>query len=133
MIELIRQTWPDADVVTIEGGAFFSLDAEKQWPNFATVVWSDDFDQASNLTRPGFFRVNIGVGRERFQRLVGSVTEPDHTAVNRVLPNPIYANQNWISIVNPTDTTVRESVLPLIGEAYDRLVARRQRRNAQDE
>jgi hypothetical protein len=133
MIEFIRQTWPDADVVTIEGGAFFSLDAEKHWPNFATVVWSDDFDQASNLTRPGFFRVNIGVGRERFQRLVGSVSEPDHTAVNRFLPHPIYANQNWISIVNPTDTTVRESVLPLIGEAYDRLVARRQRRNAQDE
>lgn len=92
MIELIRQNWPEADLVTIEGGAFFSLDSEKHWPNFATVVWNDDFDQASNLTRPGFFRVNIGLGREEFQHLVGSVTEPDHTAVNRLLPHPIYAN-----------------------------------------
>jgi hypothetical protein len=133
MIKLICQSWPEADIVTIEGGAFFSLDSEKHWPNFATVVWNDDFDQASNLTRPGFFRVNIGVGREAFQRLVGSVSEPDHTAVNRLLPHPIYANQNWISIVNPSDTTVRDTVLPLIGEAYDRLAARRQRRATQDE
>jgi hypothetical protein len=132
MIELIRHNWPDADIVTIDGGAFFSLDSDKHWPNFATVVWSDDFDQASNLTRPGFFRVNIGLGREGFQRLVGSISEPDHTAVNQFLPHPIYANQNWISIVNPSDRAVRESVLSLIGEAYDRLVARQQRRAAHE-
>lgn len=133
MIELIRQNWPDADIVTIEGGAFFSLDAEKHWPNFATIVWNDDFDQASNLSRPGFFRVNIGVGREAFQRLVGSISELDHTAVDRLLPHPIYAKQNWISIINPSEATVRDTVLPLIAEAYDRLVTRRQRRIDGDE
>ena len=133
MIELIRHNWPDADIVTIEGGAFFSLDSEKHWPNFATVVWNDDFDQASNLSRPGFFRVNIGVGRETFSRLVGSISDPDHTVVNRLLPHPIYAKHNWISIINPSEATVRDTVLPLIAEAYDRLVTRRQRRIDGDE
>ena len=133
MIEVIRQNWPDADIVTIEGGAFFSLDSEKHWPNFATIVWNDDFDEASNLSRPGFFRVNVGVGREAFQRLVGSISEPDHTAVDQLLPHPIYAKQNWISIINPSESTVRDTVLPLIAEAYDRLVTRRQRRIDGDE
>ena len=133
MIELIQRHWPEADIVTIEGGAFFSLDSEKHWPNFATIVWNDDFDQASNLTRPGFFRVNIGLGRETFQRLVGSITEPDHTVTNRLLPHPIYAKQNWISIINPSEATVRGTVLPLISEAYGRLVERRQRRTSHDD
>ena len=119
--------------MTIEGGAFFSLDSEKHWPNFATIVWNDDFDEASNLSRPGFFRVNIGVGREAFQRLVGSISEPDHTAVDQLLPHPISAKQNWISIINPSESTVRDTVLPLIAEAYDRLVTRRQRRIDGDE
>ena len=44
----------------MKGAAFFSLDPEKHWPNFATMVWTDDFDQASDLSRPGIFRLNIG-------------------------------------------------------------------------
>jgi hypothetical protein len=124
LIALIRETWPDAVVATIEGAAFFSLD-EHNWPNFATVVWTDDFDMGnpSDLSRPGVYRVNIGIGKETFQRLVDSVTEPDFTAFDRILPHPVYANQRWIAILNPSDGTVRDALLPLLTEAHDRLAA----------
>jgi hypothetical protein len=35
---LIRETYPEAGVVTIDGAVFFSLDAEKHFPNFVTIV-----------------------------------------------------------------------------------------------
>ncbi|MDQ6878321.1 MAG: hypothetical protein M3082_11665, partial [Candidatus Dormibacteraeota bacterium] len=72
VVRFIRETYPDADVVTIDGGTFFSLDAEKHFPNFATIVWKDDFDVApglsrpSDLSRPGVFRLNLGVSRATF-------------------------------------------------------------------
>jgi hypothetical protein len=129
LIQLIRETWPDAVVATIESAAFFSLD-EKHWPNFATVVWTDEHDEGapSNLSRPGVYRLNIGVGKETFQRLVGAITQPDYAAFDRVLPHPVYAKQRWISILNPSEATLQETVMPLLTEAHDRLAAQRERR-----
>lgn len=126
MIALLRDRWPDAVTATIEGAIFFSLD-EKHWPNFATIVWSDAFDEGgpSKLSRPGVFRVNVGVTKETFQRLVGSQTEPDYAAFDRYVPHPVYARQRWVSIVNPSHATVRDSLLPLIADAHDRLASRR--------
>jgi hypothetical protein len=48
----ILELWPDTDLVTTHGASFYSLDPEKHWPNFATIVSTDDFDQVSNLSRP---------------------------------------------------------------------------------
>jgi hypothetical protein len=123
----IRETYHETDVVTMEGAAFFSLDPDRHFPNFATIVWTDDFDQASGLSRPGAFRLNIGVSRETFDRLVGSTADPDYMAFDRLLPHPVYAPQHWISILNPSDTTFREVVLPLLAEAHHRLAAQRER------
>jgi hypothetical protein len=75
------------------------------------------------LSRPGVFRLNIGVGRATFARLVGGVVEPDYAAFDRVLPHPVYARQLWISILNPSDATFRDVVLPLLTEAHDRVAA----------
>jgi hypothetical protein len=127
IIRLIRETYPEVDIVTMEGAAFFSLDPEKHWPNFATIVWTDDFDQASNLSRPGVFRLNVGVSRATFDRLVGWDTAPDYTAIDCLLPHPVYDRQHWISILNPSDATFRDVVLPLLAEAHDRLAATRAR------
>jgi hypothetical protein len=131
LIRLIRETWPDAIVATIESAMFFSLD-EKHWPNFATVVWTDEHDEGapSDLSRPGVYRLNIGVGKETFRRLVGSITDPDYAAFDRVLPHPVYAKQRWVAILNPSDATVRDTVLPLLAEAHDRLAAQRARQLA---
>jgi hypothetical protein len=116
LISLLRGTWPETDVATMPGAAFFSLDPEKHWPNYATIVWTDDFDQTSNLSRPGVFRLNMGVGPATFEKLVGGVTDPDYTMMDRILPHPVYARQGWISILNPSDATMRDVVMLLLTE-----------------
>jgi len=124
----ILATFPETDLVAIKGAAFFSLDPERHFPNFATIVWADDdYDQFSNLSRPGVFRLNIGVNRPTFERLVGSGTEPDYTALDRIFPHPVYAKQLYISILNPSAATWRDVVVPLLAEAHDRLAAQRAR------
>jgi uncharacterized protein DUF6194 len=130
LINLIKARWPESVVARIDDAVFFSLD-ESNWPNFATVVWSDAFDEGapSNLSaRPDAYRVNVGVGNETFQRLIGDATDPDYTAVDRLMPHPVYGRQRWISIINPSEETVRSTLLPLLTEAHDRLVAQRERR-----
>ena len=118
----ITVTYPDTVVSRAMGATFFSLD-ESQWPNFATIVTTDEHDMGnpSDLAREGVFRLNIGVGRQTFERLVGSVTEPDHAALDRVVPHPVYAKQRWVSILNPSRATFEEVVKPLIAEAHARL------------
>jgi len=123
----ITTTYPDADVVTIDGAAFFSLDPEKHWPNFATLVWSDDTDQVSELSRPEVFRISLGLSRATFDRLVGSIADPDFTALDRLLPHPYYARQHWVAILSPSASTFAETVVPLFAEAHDRLAAVRAR------
>ena len=93
-------------------------------------MWSDAFDEGapSGLSsRPDVFRLNIGVGKESFERLVGGMTDPDFAAFDRFVPHPVYGKQRWISIVNPSHETVRDAVMPLLSEAHDRLAAQRKR------
>ncbi len=126
MLQLLRDTFPGAVVAEIDSAAFFSLD-EKHWPNFATVVWTDEHDEGapSNLAREGVYRVNVGVDRQTFERLVGSVTEPDYAALDRFVPHPVYAKQRWIAILNPSHESVRDALLPLIAAGHERLASRR--------
>jgi hypothetical protein len=126
---VILERYPETVVAEALGATFFSLD-EKHWPNYATIVTTDEHDEGapSDLARPGAFRLNIGVGRETFELLVGSVEEPDYAAYDRLLPHPVYARQLWISILNPSDATFRDAVLRLIDEAHDRLAASAARR-----
>ena len=72
--------------------------------------------------------MNLGVGRETFERLVGSKSDPDYTAFDRILPHPVYAKQRWIAILNPSRRTFDEVVKPLIAEAYERLATPRRAR-----
>src|SRR5260370_37364418 len=60
-----------------------SLDDVRRFP-FATIVTKDygDFDNASNLDRPGIFRLNIGVSKESYARPLAagaSTTSPHST------------------------------------------------------
>ena len=126
----ITTTYPDTVTASALGATFFSLD-EKQWPNFATIVTTDEHDMGtpSDLSRPGVFRLNIGVGKETFEQLVGSAEAPDYAVLDRVIPHPVYAKQRWIAILNPSHETYEHTVKPLIAEAYERL-ARQRRREA---
>ena len=126
----ITEAFPDTDVVTAMGATFFSLDPEKHWPNFATIVTTDEHDMGSpsNLTaRPDVYRLNIGLSRQTFDRLVGGETDPDYAALDRLLPHPVYAQQHWVSILNPSAGTFETIVKPLLTEAYDRVTATKAR------
>jgi hypothetical protein len=123
----ITSTWPETDTIEALGAIFFSLDPETHWPNFATIVTTDEHDEGtpSQLFRPSVFRLNLGVGRESFERVAGASTEPDYATLDRLFPHPVYAKQRWISILNPSDATFRDVVLPLLTEAHDRLASAR--------
>ncbi len=122
----IKETYPETVVLEMAGTWFFSLD-EKHWPNFATIVTTDEHDQASNLSRPGIFRLNIGVDRPTFNRIAESALEPDYTELDRLFPHPVYARQLWISILNPSASTFEKTVIPLLRLAHDRLARVRTR------
>ena len=131
LIDLIATHWPNASVARTDGAVFFSLDASN-WPNFATIVWTDAFDMGnpSDLARPGVYRLNIGLGKESFQRLVGSMQDPDYRALDRLMPHPVYARQHWVAILNPSRAMLDATVMPLLTEAHDRLAALRERQAA---
>lgn len=123
----ILDTFPGVDLLEAGGASFFSLDPDRHFPNFATIVTNDDYDEGSDLSRPGVFRLNIGVGRATFQRLVGRAVAPDYSVIDRVIPHPTYARQLWVAILNPSDVTFEEIVRPLLAEAYERLAAQQAR------
>lgn len=117
----ITSTYP-AKIALASGATFFSLN-DQAWPNFATIVTTDEHDMGdpSNLARDGVFRLNIGVGKATFERLVGSAPDPEYAALDTVLPHPVYAKQRWICILNPSRQSFDDVVKPLIAEAYARL------------
>jgi hypothetical protein len=126
--EYILETYPETDIIEAMHAWFFSLDPEKHFPNFATIVTTDEHDHASDLNRSGVFRLNIGVDRPTFARVAAAAdAEPDYTAFDRLLPHPVYARQLWISILNPSDETFAETLVPLLALAHDRLAAARAR------
>jgi hypothetical protein len=148
--QYITDTFAGVDVVKPEtsggpeiawGDTFFiydphrNLEAQRRFP-FATIVTKDygDFDRASNLNRPGVFRLNIGVGKETYRSLFGQQPAPaaaagmvdtghDFTALDQLLPHPVYAPQSWVCVLNPSDATFQK-IRPLLAEAYDLAVSR---------
>jgi len=108
-----------------DDNTFFFHGEDNKFP-FATIVTKDsEFDSASNLNRPGVFRLNVGVGKESFRALFGE-QEPagtDFTALDTLMPHPVYAKMYWVSVINPGDKTF-ETVKPLLTEARSLAIAR---------
>ncbi|RIX83568.1 DUF6194 family protein [Acidovorax cavernicola] len=108
-----------------DDNTFFFHGADNKFP-FATLVTKDnEFDSASNLNRPGVFRLNVGVGKATFRALFGeqASADIDHTALDRLMPHPVYAKMYWVSVINPSATTF-ETVKPLLTEARNLLASR---------
>jgi len=122
----IKGTYPDTVVAEAMGGTFFSCN-EQSWPNFATIATGDDFDDASDLQRDGVFRLNIGVTGRTFDRYVDASVEPDYTALDQLIPHPLYAAQHWLAILNPSSGSFETIVKPLLEEAQ-RIVSEREGR-----
>lgn len=117
------------------GDSFFFYDPDgndKRFP-FATIVTKNygGFDTASSLDRAGVFRLNVAVDHAKFEELAGyppaehagHQADFDYTALDRVLPHPIYARQAWVSILNPGERTSGQA-RSLIIEAHARAATR---------
>jgi hypothetical protein len=131
--DYITQSFDGLDVMTVPGAWFFYYDPGRQLPvdrrlPFATIVTSDEYDQVSNLSRPGVFRLNIGIGKDAFEKLFPTLTSPsqvsaavetdyDFTALDRIMPHPIYGNMRWICVLNPSSETF-STVESLLAEAH---------------
>lgn len=92
------------------GDLFFFVGAERMRP-FATIVHNDvpGFDEASQLLRPGVFRLNVDLGRREFERRFGFppkelpayLADYDFARTDEVFPHPSYGTAAWGSIVCP--------------------------------
>jgi len=101
-----------------------TLEGSRQFP-FATIVTKDygDFDNASNLDRPDVFRLNIGVSKDTYASLLDTGAEHDFTALDQLMPHPVYGRNHWVCVLNPSEATF-DTLKPLLRDAYDRAVER---------
>lgn len=66
-------------------------------------------DEASRLDRPGVFRLNVGVGRQAFERQLGFAPAAfgerrgtlDVSRLDAFLPHPAYGTQGRFCILDP--------------------------------
>ncbi len=125
--DYIMKTFPDVEMTTAYGYSMFFYRSDRKL-SFATIISSDyDYDNISNLSRLGVFRLNIGVSKQTFQSLFGKddvhVEDYDFTALDVIMPHPEYAQYHFICVLSPGEQTF-EKIRPLLAEAYE-IAARR--------
>jgi hypothetical protein len=108
---------------------------------FATLKSKDgENDRASDLGRHGVFRLNIGIGKPTYRSLFGPLpsrpaaggvvdTGHDFSALDRLTPHPVYGWMAWVSVLNPSATTL-EAIAPLLVEAHGLAFAKFDKRAA---
>ncbi len=123
--EYLTKNLANVEVVLADGNTFFFVGSDHSVP-FTTLVTSDLYDTVSDLNREGVFRVNIGIGKQRYQELFpdinpadGNATKDlcDYTVLNQLLPHPGYASYGWVCILNPSGEMFEE-LKPLLTEAH---------------
>ena len=148
MRQYVCETFDGLMVADANGDTFFMYDPdgdlppERQLP-FATIVTGDHYDTVSKLDRPGMYRLNIGLTKATYTVRFGAApsrpdadgvldTGFDYTAVDTVMPHPIYASQYWVCVVNPGEATL-ETSRTLLAEAYTFAVRKHANRQARSE
>jgi hypothetical protein len=147
VIQYITDTFEGIESVTIDstGDTFFFYDPDHKFP-FATLVTTDYNDSFSNLNRPSVFRLNIGISKQTYLSLFGSrPSQPsssgdgdadggghdyDFTALDQLMPHPVYGRMYWVCVLNPSDATFETVVRPLLAEAYEKDVSKYAKRAA---
>jgi hypothetical protein len=140
----ITETFAGVDLVVSSGNTFFFYNPDPTVPPdhrfpFVTLVTNDEYDQISNLNRPDVYRLNIGVSKQTYRALFGAPPARDgaaedgghdFTALDQVMPHPVYGRQYWVCVLNPSATTFQDAVQPLLAEAYDQAVGKHTRHAA---
>lgn len=112
------------------GDTFFIYDPDRTFEGtrrfpFATIVTKDygDFDNRSNLDRPDVYRLNIGVSKATYSALFPAGGAHDFTALDAVMPHPVYGVNHWLCVLNPS-AAMFERLKPMLAEAYEIAVRR---------
>lgn len=106
----IVDDFPGTRVMEAAGDLFFVHDPHRDLPPqrqqpWATIVTSDNpHDATSRLDRPGVFRLSIGLPRATFRELFPVDTEHDVTALDVVVPHPVYGALHWVQVLGPDST-----------------------------
>ena len=114
----------------LPNGVYFCTLKEKNGEN----------DKSSMLDRENVFRLSIGITKDTFEKKFGSRpkrppkggiidTAHDFTALNELMPHPIYGWMSWVQVLNPSESTF-EALLPLITEAYENAIIKFNKKTA---
>ena len=134
LIETIKNTFSGVDVLEANQNHFLYyhpdplLPPDRRMP-FATLMTNDDNDQVSELNRPGIYRLNIGIKPQTYKRMFGQQpampegtetiqTGHDFTALDQIMPHPVYAAMSWVCVLNPGPRTFDQAML-LLAEAHE--------------
>jgi hypothetical protein len=143
MKRYIDDAFDGVDSLDHQGDTFYFYDPEEireRMHPFITIVTGDHYDTVSDLSRPGAYRINMGLTKARYVALLGAapkqrdehgvlVTDVDYAATDTLMPHPFYASQYWVSVVNPGEASV-DMVRTLLGEAYEFAVRKHTRQRA---
>ncbi len=139
--QYINDTFADIHTHITPDSTFFFYDHDRKF-TFATIVTKDDeYDQLSNLNRPDVFRLNMGISKQTFLSLFDKIyaqseaskgldSKYDFTALDKLMPHPVYGRMYWVCILNPSPATFEEVVKPLLAEAYAQDVKQYAKRRA---
>ena len=144
IIEQICSTLPDVYPKPSWGETALFYNPGQRLPNgvyFCTLKEHDgQNDRASNLQRPGVFRLAIGLEPATYGRLFGpKPARPakggvidvayDFTALDQLMPHPIYGWMAWCQILSPSQTSW-PLLEPLIHEAHQKAAKKFNRRTS---
>lgn len=127
----VTENFEKINIIEKDGSLFFMSYDNDKFP-FSTIVTADDaYDNASNLNREGYYRLNIGVGKGIFEDLFESLpqkkgfkayidTNIDFTEEDKIFPHPVYGAMYWISVINPSEKTF-ESLKDYMHAAFDKV------------
>jgi hypothetical protein len=104
----------------LKRGTYFSTIKEKDGEN----------DKASNLSRDGVHRLNLGLTEKTYNTLFGEKpkrpakgkiidSKHDFTQLDTLTPHPIYGWMGWIAVLTPSEQTF-ENINPLLQDAYNK-------------
>lgn len=133
VIQSIVESFEGVHVAEAFGGTFFSSDEKGMYP-FATIVTADDeYDSYSNLNRDaGTYRLNISLDKSEFKEMFDLDGEHDYSAVDTLMPHPVYGKNAWISVVNPSEETFQR-LMPMMEAGHRRAVEKEAERQARRE
>lgn len=133
MIEAILAAFPGLAPKRTWGETSLFYNPDGILPNgvyFATVKEHDGAnDKASNLDRPGVFRLSFGLPRGDYEARFGPrpprpakgssvATGHDFTATDELMPHPVYAWMGWVQVLSPSRRTFA-AIQPLLSAAHE--------------